>query len=218
MAIFSSTLLLRTHALTLLTTCYFLLTSPATLLGSAAVWILGEAMHVRPSQFQPSVNPLTNAPLPIEEETSEVLAVVALVLAISAVTQLIFAGGLTPPAALQSGRSSTNTGNKARLGEEVHTTIASQSCHLSLAVVHVFSSGLLVAWIYLFHSSRNMLLGAATSARALPGSLGALLGNQVVFSAALMDMLFWGYLWTVIREERREVLTAVQGMRSDEDD
>ena len=218
MAIFSSSLLLRLHALTLLTASYFLLTSPVTLLGSAAVWILGEAMHVRPSLFQPSVNPLTNSPLPIEEETFEVLAVVALVLAVSAVSQLIFAGGLTSPAALQNQRSTTNTGNKARLGEEVHTTISSQSSHLSLAVVHVFASGVLVAWIYLFHSSRNMLLGAATTSRTVSGSLGALLGNQVVFSAALMDMLFWGYLWTVIREERREVLTAVQGMRSDDDD
>lgn len=217
MAILSSSLLLRTQSLALLTTSYLLLTSPNTLLASAPIWILGEAMHVRPSQFQPSVNPLTKSALPIEEETSEVLAIVAIILAASAVMQLIFAGGLTPPAALPGGRSSTNAGNKARLGEEVHTTVSSQSCHLSLAVAHVFASGMLAAWIYLFHSSRNILLSASRSSRTASGSLGALLGNQVVFSTALMDMLFWGYLWTVIREERREVLTAVQGMISDDD-
>ena len=51
----------------------------------------------------------------------------------------------------------------------------------------------------------------------VPGSIGALVGNQVVFSAGLMDMLFWGYLWTVLREERREILGKVQALREDED-
>ena len=175
-------------------------------------------MHIRPAQFQPSTSPLTGSMLPIEEETLEVLGVVALVIAAYAITQLIFTGGLASSGSLSSGKRGGSGGSKARLGEEVHTTLSSQSSHLSLAVVHVFASGALVAWIYLSHSSRNILTGSTMSSRTMSGSLGALLGNQVVFSAALMDMLFWGYLWTVIRDERREVLSMVQRLRSDEDE
>ena len=45
-----------------------------------------------------------------------------------------------------------------------------------------------------------------------------MLANQIVFSASLMDMLFWGYLWTVIRDERREVLGRVQMLREGDDE
>jgi Increased loss of mitochondrial DNA protein 1 len=213
MPLLPSSLLLRTHSLALLTTSYFLLTAPLTLLNSAPIWILGEAMHVRPAQFQPSINPLTKNSLLIDEGTSELLAVIALVLAAQALIQLVFSSGLTSPSGLKSGGRG---GSKARLGEELHTTLSSQASHLTLAFVHVAASGLLVAWIYLIHSSRNLL--SNSSPMIIPGSLGSILGNQVVFSTALMDMLFWGYLWTVIRDERREVLSAVQRMRADEDE
>lgn len=181
-------------------------------------------MHIHPAQFQPSLNPLTSQPISLDEETLEVLGIVGVLLAVMGVTQLVFSGGLSPPASLGTSQSKSggagSKGSKARLGEEIHTTITAQSSHLNLAFIHVCGAGALVAWIYLFHSSRNFLSTSSSlsSPKTQAGSLAAVLGNQVVFSAALMDMLFWGYLWTVIREERREVLTKVQGMRAEEED
>jgi hypothetical protein len=32
-----------------------------------------------------------------------------------------------------------------------------------------------------------------------------LLANRVTFTAGLADMLFWGYLWTVLKDEGREI-------------
>ena len=218
MPLLSSPLLLRTHALTLLTTSYLLLSSPITLLNASPTWILGEAMHIRPASFQPSLNPLTKHPLPIDERSREVFALLALVIVVVGVGEFVCAGGLTAPGSLTANESGLGggSGSKRRLGEEVHTLLSSQSTHLTLAFMHVVTSGALVAWIYLFHSTRNIL--SSTSTLAASNGLGALLGNQVVFSACLMDMLFWGYIWTVIKDERREALQAVQRLKMDEDD
>jgi Increased loss of mitochondrial DNA protein 1 len=224
MPLLSSALLLRTHALTLLTTSYFLLTSPLTILQSAPIWILGEAMHLRPALFQPSPNPLTNKPVPLDEEANEILAVLALAIVVFGIGEIVFAGGLSVPEGLSKAGSGSRSvtagsqGSKARRGEELHTLLSMQSTHLNLAFIHIAVSGVLVAWVYLFHSSRNILTGDRVSVPGVQGSLGQLLGNQVVFSVALMDMLFWGYVWTVIREERREVLGRVGEMRSEDED
>jgi len=41
-----------------------------------------------------------------------------------------------------------------------------------------------------------------------------LLGNQVVVTVCLLDMLFWGYVWTVVRDESRAVLKGLQERKS----
>lgn len=51
MALLSSTLLLRTHSLTLLTISFYLLYWPGQLLNATPVWLLGESMSIRPAEF-----------------------------------------------------------------------------------------------------------------------------------------------------------------------
>jgi hypothetical protein len=223
MALLPSHLLLRIHALLLLTSSYFLLTSPLTLLSSPIISILGGSMHIHPAQFQPSINPLTSETLPLDTETVELLGCVALLLAGYGSMQLIYAGGLAIPSNLTS--TSTNTRglkqSRSAQGENLHTLLSLQSLHLSFSTLTIFVTGVLTAWIYLFHSERNLLSGMSdTSSISKDGSLGSVLGNQVVFSASLIEMLFHGYLWTVVREERREVLqgVAVRRKEMEEDD
>lgn len=226
MALLSSHVLLRTHSLLLLTTAYFLLTSPLAILNSPIIAILGGSMHIHAAQFQPSLNPLTSTPLALDSETIELLGAVALLISVYATTQLVFAGSLLIPSSLSNPSSSTGGAaaaaprrNSRALGEDLHTLLSSQSTHITLSTTHIFTNGALIAWIYLFHSERNLLSGLSDSSSvSKPGSLGSILGNQVVFSAGLMQMLFHGYLWTVVSEERRAVLGRVQGMRRDEDE
>ena len=166
-------------------------------------------MHIRPAQYQPTINPLTKNALPIDEEAGEVLGLAAVLFAALGIYELIMAGGLSIPTITQS--RSNSEGKASKVGEEVYATLSSQSTHLNIAFLHVIASGALVAWIYVFHSNRNF-----TSVAPAPG-LGALLGNQVIFSSGLIDTLFWGYLWTVIREERREMIQKMQSIHIEDE-
>ena len=40
-----------------------------------------------------------------------------------------------------------------------------------------------------------------------------LLSNDVVLTGAMTEMLFWGYTWTVLREEQRQMARLVAGLR-----
>jgi len=77
-----------------------------------------------------------------------------------------------------------------------------------------------VGWIYMFHSHDKALSSAESFASQGNSFLTAfnLLPNRVTFSAALMDMLFWGYLWTVLKDEGREVGKALARRREIEDE
>src|SRR3954462_8349592 len=72
--------LIPTHSLSMLTTSYLLVTSPSLITSSSPVWLLGESMHIRPS-------PSFSVP-------SEPLASLALVVALTAVLEMVFAGSL----------------------------------------------------------------------------------------------------------------------------
>ena len=50
-----------------------------------------------------------------------------------------------------------------------------------------------------------------------PSAVFGLLVSDVVFSIGISDMLFWGYLYTVVKEERRQVMV-VREMRRAEDE
>jgi len=69
-----------------------------------------------------------------------------------------------------------------------------------------------VFWIYTFHSHANSEGGDAM----FPGLLR--LANRVTFTAGLADMFFWGYLWTVLKEEAREVGRLLARRRAIEDE
>ncbi|ETI26912.1 hypothetical protein G647_10011 [Cladophialophora carrionii CBS 160.54] len=258
MPLLSSTLLLRTHSLTFLTFAYYLVTSPAQLLSSTPIWLLGESMSLRPASYAPEPQPhdspsssssssksstsnrlsslITGHGTATVHAERELCALLAVILVGYAVTIFLFAGDLTlpstaaPPASSRGGGGKASSGSGAsvttvaasssRYGEQVHTLLTAQSRWLSLAGLHVLGSSGLVAWIYLFHSQAHHY-SPATTGQSLPSSSLSgfgLLANRVTFTAALVDMLFWGYLWTVLKDEGREVAKALARRREFEDD
>ncbi|EXJ53784.1 uncharacterized protein A1O5_13033 [Cladophialophora psammophila CBS 110553] len=264
MALLSSTLLLRTHSLTLLTCAYYLLTSPIHLLSSTPIWLLGESMSVRPAGYAPEITPndassTAGASTRMSKNTNmkgllagqgkgtgqperELFAFLALLLVVYAVTQFLFAGDLSmlqstaattaSSSSSTQARSSRGTGvssprkdstakSPSRYAEELHTLLTAQSRWLTLSAIHVLASSTLVFWIYTFHSHSASEAPSATSSPEKWTSLLSglnLLANRVTFTVGLADMLFWGYLWTVLKEEGRDIAKVLARRRETEDD
>jgi len=66
-----------------------------------------------------------------------------------------------------------------------------------------------VAWIYL----RGGLVELG------PSTGFGLLSSDVVFTVTISNMMFWGYLYTVIKEEKRQVMEVREKRRlEDEED
>jgi hypothetical protein len=231
MALLSSPLLLRTHALTLSLFAYYLLTDPAQLLSSTPIWLIGESMSLRPAAFAPEhptdTSPRTSMNLkglisPQSGSTSserELMALLALLLVVYAGTMFLFAGDLTMlplPVEGKAGSGSASGATSSRYGEELHTLLTAQAGWLAVAGIHVLGSSILVAWIYLFHSHSRSATAQSLPSESLSGL--SLLANRVTFTVALVDMLFWGYLWTVLKEEGREVGRALARRRAAEDE
>ena len=143
----------------------------------------------------------------------EICALLAIVLVVYAGMIFLFAGDLTLLPASTGGQVSVAR-SSSRYAEELHTLFTAQSRWLTLAGIHVLGSSILVSWIYLFHS--HSATGQSLPSSSLSGF--SLLANRVTFTAALVDMLFWGYLWTVLKEEGREVGKALARRREVEDD
>jgi hypothetical protein len=172
----------------------------------------------------------------------ELCALLAVILVVYAGMNFLFAGDLTtlPAPSTAASRSSSRdpkassgssgSGSKSsggagmsmsprRYAEQVHTLLTAQARWLTLAGLHVLGSSVLVAWIYLFHSvpdSQSHSHSQSLPSSSLSGI--ALLANRVTFTAALVDMLFWGYLWTVLKDEGRDVAKALARRREFEDD
>jgi hypothetical protein len=186
-------------------------------------------MRLPPASFQPT----PSAPLPpLTLATRELLALVALCLGALAVHAFLQAANLGVPETLEFlkhaaaaseqggrgagyGKMQTPGGvdgvgavSRARRGEDLAVMSGKQSEIMGFALVRVMIEGFLCAWIYI-------VKGRGFGDRG--GLLVELLGNQVVFSGAMLDMLFWGYLWTVVREERRVVFKGVEAWRDDEE-
>jgi hypothetical protein len=182
MPLLGSHLLITTHALTALAASYLLLTRPSILTASSPVWIIGESMHIRPPPASFSI-------------PSEPIAAAALVLALAALSQLFFVSGL---ASIDTTSNKKENAGAGALAEQVAVLRASQASWMSLAATRVFVMGGLVMWIYLLKSDRGLIINTDT----VGGVKGmGLLANSVVFTAAMGEMLFWGYLWTVLKEE-----------------
>jgi len=97
--------------------------------------------------------------------------------------------------------------SSAEVGETVSKLLSTQDTWQLLSGVHVLVCASLVAWIYLHRG--NVEIG--------PSAVFGLLVSDVVFSIGISDMLFWGYLYTVVKEERRQVMV-VREMRRAEDE
>jgi hypothetical protein len=156
----------------------------------------------------------------------ELLALLALVVAAYGFFQFIFAGDLAVLPPTQSPSPSSSSASKStaskqqqsstssRYAEELHTLFTAQSRWLTFSGLRMLGSAILVAWIYVFHSHSSAL--TSTSSATTTGI--SLLANRVTFTVALSDMLFWGYLWTVLKDEGRQVATNVAIRRAAEED
>lgn len=91
-----------------------------------------------------------------------------------------------------------------------------QSVWQGLAGVHVVVAASFVAWSYVFRSEKY--------GRHVGGAVGringgfSVLANSVTFTIGMADMLFWGYLYTTIKEERREVLRIGERRRTEDEE
>ena len=184
-----------------------------------------------------SFPPLLNSNANGETQSElELFALLALVVAVYALLQLVFAGDLAvlpppPTTTTQSPPSSSSIVSKnqqrqrqrqqqsSRYAEELHTLFTAQSRWLTLSGVRMLGSAALVAWIYVFHSHRAALTSSSSSSAAAAVTAGfSLLTTRVTFTVALFDMLFWGYLWTVLKDEGRQVAANVAKWRGDAED
>ncbi|RMD42181.1 hypothetical protein DV735_g2922, partial [Chaetothyriales sp. CBS 134920] len=165
--------LLYAYAGALLTIAYSLLTSPVQVLTSAALilGILGEAMHIREASFQPARARLDKGLPALSAQSTQLLAIVGLVLAGFAFALFVFAAGLG----------------------EMYALVAAQAQFLNIALVQVLVSGGLCVWIYVLHSGRSedFFSSSSSSTLSLPSggfsTIGDVLGNQVVFSNDAVD-------------------------------
>lgn len=196
MPLIPSHTLILTHSASSILAAYALLISPSTILSNSftPVWMLGEAMHVR----EP-LSKWTSSP-------SEPIAAVGLMLALAALTQAFFASGLLSVEVNVKGKQSK--AEAGALGEKVYRLRYAQNQWMGLAGLRVMLMGALVMWTYVFQRQAG---GYTTSNAKMDGF--TLLANRAVFSAAMMDMLFWGYLWTNVREEGRELAVGVSRLR-----
>lgn len=227
MPLLSSHLLIQSYGILIITLGITLIRLPTLILNSPTLTILGDSMHIRPATYVPlpsllgklsnqSMHPL--ASLTKTGKTSlttaerELLALLGAVFATSAITMMVLASSLSFSKAYLT--STTTLDGKVRrkssaeVAEAISKLVSSQDIFMLLSGIHVFIMSSLVAWIYVTKAD------VAEEARSdHPGSW-AILANQTSFILALMDMLFWGYLYTVIKEERRQVLLVGQERRN----
>lgn len=219
-------------SLLLVTTSGLLIFSPTTLLSSNTVALLGSSMHIRtaayiPDPFLPSsgkplpgqsINPLkilagqAKSHLTLGER--ELLALLGLMLGFAALTQLVLATPLrysrSNLTVTQSSDGKATRKSSQALGEEAFAILSAQTLWQTLAGLHVVLSSAVVLGIYLLKSERY-------GSTARTGEGWDLLANDVVFAAAMSDMLFWGYVYTVVKEERKEVLEVLGRRREDDE-
>lgn len=195
----SSTLIL-THSLTGLIASYVLLTTPSLLLSNSftPVWMLGESMHIR----EVSAKWTSTA--------SEPVAALGLLLAMTSITHMFFASGLAGVDVNPKGKQ-----EMGELGEKVYRLRYAQTQWMGLAGVRVLLMGVLVGYTYVFEGSRGGYMSSFKSGKMSGISL---LANRAVFSASMMDMLFWGYLWTNVREEGRDLAISVSKLREENEE
>lgn len=239
MPLVSSSTILALLTPCLLSLSYLLITSPTTLLPSPTIYLLGSSMGVRPARFpfflsstreQTPASQTTNPPVPLASSVTahrELLSLLALLLATLALLLATFSRPLSytkqtlvsnlpsrstskaQPARTNPNYSASENSIPAAspapagsTGEKVYALLAAQTLWQALCAGLVFCNGALVVYVYLSSGGRR-----GSSDRDI--RVATLLSTDVVFAASMAGMLFWGYLYTVLKEERREVLILV---------
>lgn len=237
MPLLSSFLLIQSAAMGLIGLAILLVTSPATVLTSTTLSILGSSMHIRPATFIPdpfsrpstflqgqTSNPLTSLARSTKTTSTtserELISLLGLVIGASALSTVILAFPLRFSKKSLTSRS-TDDGkilrkSSAEVGEGIASLNLTQNVWQIFAGLHVVFAAAGVAWMYVFRGSKAI---PHTSALAYSLDSASLIANNVTFTFCFCDMLFWGYLYTTIKEERREVLQVREKRRlEDEED
>lgn len=231
MPLLSSALLIQSLGIALFTLSTILILSPTTALSSNTVSILGASMHIRPASYIPdtflpsdhlpeghSSNPffvpLVRPKKTLTTSERELLALFGLVLAFISISLTVLASPLRFSKSTLTARTTSDgkvvRKSSAEVGEDIRLVTYTQTLWQILSAVNVIGSSILVAWIYLVKSERHGQLQNT-------GEGLDLLANNIVFTFGLSDMLFWGYIYTVVKEERREVLL-IRERRMEEDE
>lgn len=209
MPLLPSHTLVITHSFLLFGTSVILLINPSLLASSTPVWLMGEAMHIRES---PSFS------LP-----SEPLAGLALVLAVLGLVEGVFAGGLaTGNTTLRSARRQDGLGGEDDGGNGSVQAFAEKAAifhdmqgrWMIISTLKTLVFGLLVMYSYLTSGEQEM--GYIVPVERNTGLLGlGMLNNRAIFVALFSEMLFWGYIWTVLKEELRELATRIKKIKEE---
>ncbi|ERF69842.1 hypothetical protein EPUS_09058 [Endocarpon pusillum Z07020] len=196
MPLLASHTLILTHSLACLTTSSILLTNPILITSSPPLWLIGEAMHIRetPSFSQPS----------------EPVAALALMLAVLAVVESTFAGGLSVSTTKKADGQSVQA-----FAEKAAILHHAQGLWMVVSTVKTLVFGVLVMGSYL-GTAREAGIGYVVPGDRGLGWFGLrMLNNRVTFVGAFAEMLFWGYLWTALKDEGRELAGRIKVKREE---
>jgi hypothetical protein len=242
MTLIPSYTLILTHSLTLLVTSAILIVNPSFVTSAAPVWMLGEAMHIRDTAaFSTASEPLACLALVLAVSAIiEALFVDGLI--------GIGVNRSTSSAKSNTGTTSTSSdsdgvpGDGAALSETGIQAFAERAAILhhaqgqwmSLSTLKTLLYGLTAIFFYL---ASQRTAAAASPPPSFVGSTFAsdldqsspagragvwaglqLLNNRVTFVGALTEMFFAGYLYTVLKEERKELAVRITARRREEDE
>lgn len=195
MPLLPSHTLILTHSLACATTAFTLLTNPSLITSSGPVWLIGEAMHIHET-------PTFSLP-------SEPLAALALILAVLALVESAFAGNLISIKKAEAGQSVQAFTERAAV---LHNA---QGQWMVVSTTKALVFGVLVMYSYLT-SSREQGMGYIIPVDRSAGPLGlSFLNNRVTFVGAFVEMLFWGYLWTNLKDEGRGLAARIKVKREE---
>ena len=238
MVILNTQTLILTHTLSLLTLSFILLTQPAKIASLSLVWLLGEAMHIRSSPSSTSPSSILqksrgNLGAGGFDSVTDPIAALALVLAVMGIAEGIWAGGLESgsqdldfdgsDAKARGARMVTAPRKAGAVGEALAVRLAMLGQWSVLATVKSLGFGAWVVYAYLSSMGRleREANGQEEVRRAGIGGGVDALNNRLVFAAAFVEMMFWGFVWRGIKKERGELLARVvkarEGREREED-
>lgn len=170
-----------------------------------------------------STNPLTSLTRSLKTTLTtserELLSLLGLVIGAAAFSTIILAfplrfskEGLTSRV---SNEGKTIRKSSPEVGEAIASLNSIQNTWQIFAGLHVVLAAAAVAWMYVFRGSKAAVQGSRLVDEMDAASL---LANNVTFTLCFCDMLFWGYLYTTIKEERRIVLGVGEKRRLEDDE
>jgi hypothetical protein len=196
MALITGSTIIRSLSLFHITLAFFFLTNPKTISDQTIVFIMGEAMGlVRPSLCHYPLSPLKSALLtPLAQPHTRTFDVTSPPLSLLSI--VLFLHGISDLVSISL------------------TPAVSLPLFAAQAPIRLFFFFVLGLYSFLFSARSPMYKGQ----HYVPSSWGEGLKNRVVFTLAFVEMISWFWVWTTLREERREMaLREAERRRKEED-